>query len=211
MGGAYRVMPAPKKYLTEEERKQANKEARLRWEAKNPDKIKAKRKRENARVKATRAARAARRAVKVKPTTRVCLACGTEKDLEEYGKHGKYGRVKICLTCNAPEPKVPAARKVLRAVEKPVKVKAPDYDALEIKLNGPKHKEKSKQRHADWPIIIGDIYGGGMVVRHKDGILLFVRPDGTFRFGVLGDDSGAWFMNIGPALRLRDKVWEKAV
>lgn len=84
----------------------------------------------------------------------------------------------------------------------------PAFDALKLKIEGPKNNTFVK-RHLGWVVIVGDIFGGGMVVKHRDGILMFLRQDGFCRYGVMGDDNGGTWIRIEKAEAVRDRLWSK--
>lgn len=185
-----------RKPYTPEQRKAARKASRLRWEAKNPDKVK------------DRYAR--RKGQKEDPGFRVCATCNEEKPIEHFKKHGPRGHSRECLVCDPLSTEKPHRKSVARA-QKPVVVrvrKEKSFDVLESRVNSKKETFKLK-RHEDWVVIVGDIYGGGVVVKHRDGIMMFLRKDGFCRYGVMGDDKGGSFHRLADAEKVRDKLWSK--
>lgn len=90
-------MPPKRKYHTEEERKAAVKAQRKAYEARNPEIIKEKRRRENQKAKEGR-----------KSDTRVCKTCKQEKPITDYAPKGG-GFLYVCMTCRPDT--IPKARK----------------------------------------------------------------------------------------------------
>lgn len=213
-------MSARKQYTDEEIRKR-RRESQVRWEKKNPDKIKAKEDRRNAKVKAERQARrAAMLADKEhRANFRVCILCNTEKPNVEFKRQGA-GYTNKCLVCSPVitkkelndkrKPRHTNGFATKRAPEPLKSIRELGSDVLSSKVGTQKKQAPLKDNKVGWTLILGDFYGGGMKVYHREGVLCFEKPDRTRRYGVMGDDSGGCWTKLEKAEKVRDKLWTSA-
>ena len=210
-------MGAPKIHLDEEARKQAGRDSRARWAKAHPDAIKRKNDRQNA---ARKAKRLAKKVVKVKPTTRVCTVCHTEKPFEQYKKHGVNGRSKECLSCNP----VSTDKTHKSTGKRPIKTiprAVTTFDKLAS--HEPKTPElvlgnwKAKFTADGWRCLggVGDSHEQ-ITVFIRGWIVMYIRgskgsySNGKTSFGVLFDDEKPRQLTLGKAEARARRLYESA-
>lgn len=225
-------MPRKKQY-TDAEIKVRQREATLRWEAKNPDKIAAKRARDNAKQKERRAqARAAKEAQKIlsvsaPPVGRICRVCNEDKPMAEFGRHGS-GWKQVCLVCNPPPKK--GARQAEWAKRNAEKVKAKKREWAQKKRGStprPERKQETPKKSTSdkipwtdkmvsqgWRKLggVGDmceqlmVYLRGPIILFQRGALgTYTTPKATY--GVIGDDTGARYVTLSSAMKAAEKQY----
>lgn len=152
---------------------------------------------------------------------KVCSDCGEPKSRDDFPNHGPRGKKPYCNVCagirNKRSKKDAQARynqryrdRLNQARKDRDLAKKQDYDALKIKLEGdPKDSRPYVKRNTDWSVVVGDIFGGGGIVKQRDGIMMFCRPDGYARYAVMWDDSGFMTVKHEKAVAHRDRLWKK--
>jgi hypothetical protein len=229
-------MPAPKKYLTPEAEKAARRESAKRWEARNPEKIKAKREREQARQKELRAQRKAANLPKPKPNTKTCVTCGEEKPLEAMRRHGS-GFSSRCLSCHpnvtqaqaderyrAKKPRVWSKKSTAKLKALPDKAPRPTRTPKSDPIAFARKTAENRDRYHSslsldgWVKILGETdYREWLAVYIRNGVIMFLRgavgsySTGKRTYAVMFDDSGKRYPNYGAAERVAEKILNKPI
>lgn len=237
MGGAYRVSEYHKQWReknADRVREQQRERDRKKREARNasPEALaayKAKRRLEwlkkhpGAKTREEIQANKKARVAIPKGDTRKCCDCGEEKAIALFPKHGGRGHKAFCMACRDIRAKK-TRRESQRAYEARNRDKVnatkrewakrqqkPDYDALEIKLNGPKKKAGfTTLKSEGWRLVLsfGDsheiikVYMKGLLIRYMRMPATGQYSTGKTSYGIAFDNSGKRY----PKLSLAEKA-----
>lgn len=216
-------LPAPKQF-SDQEVYLRNREARKRWEARNPEKVAAKKLRDNQKAKEKRAAEklAKMQAKGETMTTRKCDKCSAIRPLEEFKRHGTNGRKRVCIVCDPVSTNPSHKRQVEWAKRNPERVleskrksaakaktakKLPEFVAVRVPKPTPARKSWTNTLESQgWRKVFGESDPNETLVVFIRGLVMMFYKNyvgsysaGKHRYAVVGDDSGKMYKTLGHA------------